>query len=96
VYWIRRLHAVKFSLPGRKSAYTRIFFQEAKFLPVNSPGRALTRNASHASTNGGADRVEAGHVPGAIVIRDATQHGTGPASAYPRKRGGAPTSAIKG
>ena len=30
-------------------------------------------------SNGGSDTcVEAGHVPGAILVRDTTQHGTGP------------------
>jgi hypothetical protein len=29
------------------------------------------------SSNGGADCVEAGHVPGAIITRDTTQHGAG-------------------
>jgi hypothetical protein len=35
------------------------------------------RKSSH-SSNGGGSCVEAGHVPGAILVRDATQHGTGP------------------
>jgi hypothetical protein len=30
------------------------------------------------SSNGGANCVEAGHVPGAVLIRDTTQHGRGP------------------
>jgi hypothetical protein len=30
------------------------------------------------SNNGGVDCVEAGHVPGAVLIRDTTQHGAGP------------------
>ena len=30
------------------------------------------------SSNGGADCIEAGHVPGAVLIRDTTQHGRGP------------------
>jgi Domain of unknown function (DUF397) len=30
-------------------------------------------------SNGGADTcVEAGHVPGAVLVRDTTQHGAGP------------------
>ena len=29
------------------------------------------------SANGGAECVEAGHVPGAVLVRDTTQHGTG-------------------
>ena len=39
-----------------------------------SPG---WRNSSY-SGNGGAQCVEAGHVPGAILVRDTTQHGRGP------------------
>jgi hypothetical protein len=35
------------------------------------------RTSSH-SGNGGSTCVEAGHVPGAILVRDTTQHGTGP------------------
>jgi hypothetical protein len=30
------------------------------------------------SGNGGGDCVEAAHVPGAVLIRDTRQHGTGP------------------
>jgi hypothetical protein len=30
------------------------------------------------SSNGGAQCVEAGHGPGAILVRDTTQHGRGP------------------
>jgi hypothetical protein len=30
------------------------------------------------SGNGGAECIEAGHVPGAVLVRDTTQHGTGP------------------
>jgi hypothetical protein len=30
------------------------------------------------SGNGGTTCVEAGHVPGAILVRDTAQHGTGP------------------
>jgi Domain of unknown function (DUF397) len=30
------------------------------------------------SNNGGGDCVEAGHIPGAVLIRDTTQHGHGP------------------
>jgi hypothetical protein len=30
------------------------------------------------SHNGGGSCVEAGHVPGAILVRDTTQHGRGP------------------
>jgi hypothetical protein len=30
------------------------------------------------SGNGGAECVEAGRVPGAVLVRDTTQHGTGP------------------
>lgn len=30
------------------------------------------------SGNGGASCVEAGHVPGAVLVRDTTQHGRGP------------------
>jgi hypothetical protein len=39
-----------------------------------SPG---WRKSSY-SANGGAECVEAGHVPGAVLVRDTTQHGTGP------------------
>jgi hypothetical protein len=39
-----------------------------------SPG---WRKSSY-SSNGGAQCVEAGHVPGAILVRDTTQHGRGP------------------
>src|SRR5262249_22638120 len=35
------------------------------------------RKSTH-SANGGAECVEAGHVPGAVLVRDTTQHGTGP------------------
>jgi hypothetical protein len=34
------------------------------------------RKSSH-SANGGTACVEAGHVPGAILVRDTTQHGSG-------------------
>ena len=30
------------------------------------------------SNNGGGTCVEAGHIPGAVLIRDTTQHGRGP------------------
>jgi hypothetical protein len=30
------------------------------------------------SANGGANCVEAGRVPGAVLVRDTTQHGRGP------------------
>jgi len=30
------------------------------------------------SANGGAECVEAGHVPGVILVRDTTLHGAGP------------------
>ena len=30
------------------------------------------------SDNGGAGCIEAAHVPGAVLVRDTTQHGTGP------------------
>ncbi|HUN32170.1 MAG TPA: DUF397 domain-containing protein [Trebonia sp.] len=30
------------------------------------------------SGNGGTQCVEAGHIPGAILVRDSAQHGTGP------------------
>ena len=30
------------------------------------------------SSNGGVDCVEAAHAPGAVLVRDTTQHGTGP------------------
>jgi hypothetical protein len=30
------------------------------------------------SGNGGGDCVEAGHVPGAVLVRDTKDHGTGP------------------
>jgi hypothetical protein len=30
------------------------------------------------SANGGTACVEAGHVPGAVLVRDTAQHGTGP------------------
>ncbi|MCW2933595.1 MAG: hypothetical protein JWM19_4557 [Actinomycetia bacterium] len=39
-----------------------------------SPG---WRTSSY-SGNGGVQCVEAGHVPGAVVVRDTTQHGHGP------------------
>ena len=35
------------------------------------------RTSSH-SNNGGATCVEAGHVPGAVLIRDTKDNGTGP------------------
>jgi hypothetical protein len=35
------------------------------------------RKSSH-SANGGTQCVEAGHAPGAILVRDTAQHGTGP------------------
>jgi hypothetical protein len=35
------------------------------------------RKSSHSSGNGG-QCVEAGHVPGAVLIRDTTQRGRGP------------------
>jgi hypothetical protein len=42
--------------------------------PTVSPG---WRKSSY-SSNGRANRVEAGHAPGAVLIRDTTQHGRGP------------------
>lgn len=39
-----------------------------------SPG---WRKSSY-SDNGGDSCVEAGHVPGAVLVRDTTQHGRGP------------------
>ena len=30
------------------------------------------------SSNGGVDCVEAAHAPGVVLVRDTTQHGTGP------------------
>jgi hypothetical protein len=39
-----------------------------------SPG---WRKSSY-SSNGGAQCIEAGHAPGAILVRDTTQHGHGP------------------
>jgi hypothetical protein len=35
------------------------------------------RKSSYSTGNGG-QCVEAGHVPGAVLVRDTTQHGTGP------------------
>jgi hypothetical protein len=35
------------------------------------------RKSSYSSNNGGAC-IEAGSVPGAVLVRDTTQHGTGP------------------
>jgi len=35
------------------------------------------RKSSH-SDNGGSTCVEAGHVPGVVLVRDTTQHGSGP------------------
>ena len=40
-------------------------------------GAVPWRKSSY-SPNGGTDCVEAGHVPGAVLVRDTTQHGTGP------------------
>jgi hypothetical protein len=42
--------------------------------PAVNPG---WRKSSY-SDNGGSGCVEAGHVPGAVLIRDTTQHGRGP------------------
>ena len=42
--------------------------------PAVNPG---WRKPSY-SNNGGGTCVEAGHIPGAVVIRDTTQHGRGP------------------
>jgi hypothetical protein len=42
--------------------------------PAMNPG---WRKSSY-SDNGGTACVEAGHVPGAVLIRDTTQHGCGP------------------
>jgi Domain of unknown function (DUF397) len=42
--------------------------------PAVNPG---WRKSSY-SDNGGTGCVEAGHVPGAVLIRDTTQHGHGP------------------
>ena len=39
---------------------------------------AIPWRKSTYSGNGGVDCVEAGHVPGAVLVRDTTQHGTGP------------------
>ena len=39
--------------------------------------RVNWRKASYSSNNGGAC-IEAGHVPSAVLVRDTTQHGTGP------------------
>jgi hypothetical protein len=36
------------------------------------------RKSSYSTGNGG-QCVEAGHVPGAVLVRDTTQHGRGPA-----------------
>jgi hypothetical protein len=38
---------------------------------------ASWRTSSY-SANGGTQCVEAGHVPGAILVRDTAQHGAGP------------------
>ncbi len=35
------------------------------------------------SSNGGLQCVEAGHIPGAILVRDTTQHGCGPVLRVP-------------
>jgi hypothetical protein len=42
--------------------------------PAVNPG---WRKSSY-SNNGGGTCVEAGHIPGAVLIRDTTQHGRGP------------------
>ena len=42
--------------------------------PAVNPG---WRKSSH-SDNGGSGCIEAGHIPGAVLIRDTTQHGCGP------------------
>jgi hypothetical protein len=39
---------------------------------------AIPWRKSTYSSNGGVDCVEAGHTPGAVLVRDTTQHGTGP------------------
>ena len=48
------------------------------------------------SSNGGAACVEAGHVPGAVLIRDTTQHGTGPVLRVSAETWKRFTTAIKG
>jgi hypothetical protein len=40
-------------------------------------GATPWRKSTH-SNNGGGDCVEAAHAPGAVLIRDTTQHGHGP------------------
>jgi hypothetical protein len=39
---------------------------------------AIPWRKSSYSDNGGSTCVEAGHVAGAVLVRDTTQHGTGP------------------
>jgi hypothetical protein len=48
------------------------------------------------SSNGGANCVEAGHAPGAILIRDTTQRGAGPVLRVSAPAWQRLTSAIKG
>jgi hypothetical protein len=36
------------------------------------------RTSSYTAQSGGGTCVEAGHVAGAVLVRDTTQHGTGP------------------
>jgi hypothetical protein len=36
------------------------------------------RKSSYSGQSGAGSCVEAGHIPGVIIIRDTTQHGTGP------------------
>jgi hypothetical protein len=40
------------------------------------------RKSTH-SGNGGVSCVEAGHMPGAVLVRDTTQHGRGPVLRIP-------------
>ena len=40
-------------------------------------GAVPWRKSSY-SPNGGTDCIEVGHVPSAVLVRDTTQHGTGP------------------
>jgi Domain of unknown function (DUF397) len=39
---------------------------------------AIPWRKSTYSDNGGAGCIEAGHIAGAVLVRDTTQHGTGP------------------
>jgi hypothetical protein len=46
---------------------------------MSSNDNALSANWRKASySNGTGSCVEAGHVPGLVLLRDTTQHGTGP------------------